>query len=191
MNRTEKATLFYIDIVFIAVAIFAAVAGKLPAIPDGGLFAVLLGLASYRGGRALSYNLIFKWIRDALNVREVEDSSGAGMSNESSGSGVRRILGELVCCPICSSTWAAILLLALYAIVPAFGAVFLYALAAAGVAEVLTWVSEYFEWGGRASREISGSFWLEKNGKSPNGNGRKDFLFSRLWERERNERRLQ
>lgn len=194
MNKTEKATLVYIDFVFIAVCVLAAATGRLPEIPSGGLFLIILGLAAYRGGRAVSYNLIFKWVRDALGVTEEADSSGAGNSNvvdPKKVRGVKYILAELICCPICSSTWAGVLLLAVWAIVPAFGAVLLYALAAAGIAEVLTWVSEYFEWAGRSAREVSGSLWISKNVKTPNYEVNKDILFSRMSERENGGRRVQ
>ena len=36
-------------------------------------------------------------------------------------------------------------------------------LAAAGVAEILHWTSEFLSWGGRASREQAGTEWLRKN----------------------------
>lgn len=182
MTKTEKATLFGIDFAFMAVAALAAYTGRLPGI-SAGMFWVVLGLAAYRLGRAISYNLIFKWLRDGLGVDETPDSSGAGNSNNATGKGVRRIFAELVCCPICSSTWAALILLAVYTAIPAFGLVLLYALAAAGVAEIATWVSEYFEWGGRQAREVSGSYWLAKNqqGNLENLPESEAEAFSQLW----------
>ncbi len=162
MNRTEKATLIFTDIIFFVLAIFAAWLNRLPPIPDV-LFALLVGLAAFRGGRAIAYNLIFHWLRDLFGVREVDDSSGAGKSNEATGSGVRRMLGELVCCPVCSATWVGLILLLTYAIYQPLGEVLIYALAAAGIGEVFEWLAESLFWHGRLAREQSGSYWMLKN----------------------------
>ena len=163
MTKTEKTTLVVLDLAFLSVAGVAAYMGRLPEIPAG-LFWVLLGFAAFRAGRSVSDNLIFKWLRDLLGVIESADSSGAGNSNEPGKEpGVTRILSELVCCPICSGTWAAVTLLLAYAVIPAYGRALIYALGAAGLAELINWMSEYFSWGGRASREVAGSYWLEKN----------------------------
>ena len=162
MNRTEKATLIFTDIVFFGVAVAAALLNRLPPIPDA-VFVLLLGLAAFRGGRAISYNLIFLWLRDLFGVKEVDDSSGAGKSNEATGHGVQRILGELVCCPVCSATWVGLILLLTFALYQPLGEVLIYALAAAGLGEVFEWLAEFLFWRGRQAREESGSYWLLKN----------------------------
>lgn len=131
LNRTEKATLIFTDIVFFGVAVAAALLNRLPPIPDW-LFPLLVGLAAFRGGRAIAYNLIFHWLRDLFGVREVDDTSGAGKSNEATGHGIRRIIGELLCCPVCSATWVALGLLGIYVIYQPAGEIFTYALAAGG-----------------------------------------------------------
>lgn len=162
MNRTEKATLFITDIVFFGVAFAASLLNRLPPIPDA-VFFVLLGLAAFRGGRAIAYNLIFLWLRDLFGVREVDDSSGAGKSNEATGHGVRRVLGELVCCPVCSATWVGLGLLVIYALYRPLGEILIYALGAAGLGEVVEWLAEFLFWRGRQAREESGSYWMLKN----------------------------
>lgn len=162
MNRAEKATLIFLDVFFLVASGGAALLGKLPAIPDGA-FLPLLGLAAFRGGRAIAYNFIFKWLRDLIKVRVVDDSSGAGQSNEASGTGVRHALGELVCCPICSGTWVGVGLLLIYSLWAPVGTAIIYALAAAGIAEVLDWLSDFLFWNGRYAREAAGSQWLYKN----------------------------
>jgi hypothetical protein len=162
LNRTEKATLITTDIIFFLLALAAAWLGKLPDIP-GLWFPILLGLAAFRGGRAIAHNLIFSWLRDLFGVVEVEDSSGAGKSNVATGRGVRRILGELVCCPVCSGTWVAITLLLLYSLEAKVGAALIYALAAAGLGELFEWLSEMMFWKGRSAREDSGTQWMYKN----------------------------
>ncbi len=162
MNRAEKATLIFLDIFFLVASAGAALLGKLPVIPDWA-FLPLLGLAAYRGGRAIAYNFIFKWLRDLAGVKETDDSSGAGQSNQAAGTGVRHALGELLCCPICSGTWVGVGLLVIYALWAPGGAAIIYALAAAGIAEVLDWLSDFLFWNGRRAREEAGSHWLYKN----------------------------
>lgn len=162
MNKSEKATLILLDAAFFAAATLAAYLGKLPEISSAA-FLPLLGLAAFRGGRAIAYNFIFKWLRDLFGVREVDDSSGAGRSNEATGTGIRHALGELVCCPICSGTWVGVALLLIYALLPEVGTALIYALAAAGVAEVLDWLSDFLSWNGRSAREQAGTQWLLKN----------------------------
>lgn len=162
MNRAEKAALIFLDVLFVIVAAGAALLGKLPPIPDWA-FLPILGLAAFRGGRAIAYNFIFKWLREMIGVREVDDSSGAGQSNEAAGTGVRHALAELVCCPICSGTWVGVGLLVIYALYAPVGTALIYALAAAGIAEIFDWLSDFLSWNGRAARERAGTDWLYKN----------------------------
>lgn len=162
MNRAEKATLIFLDVLFFVAAGGAALIGKLPPIPDWA-FLPVLGLAAYRGGRAIAYNFIFKWLREMFGVFETDDSSGAGQSNEATGKGIRHALAELVCCPICSGTWVGVMLLVIYALYAPVGTALMYALAAAGIAEIFDWMSDFFSWNGRAARERAGTDWLYKN----------------------------
>lgn len=162
LNLTEKATLITTDIIFFLAALAAAWLGKLPEI-SGLWFPLLLGLAAFRGGRAIAYNLIFKWLRELFQIREVDDSSGAGQSNEATGTGIRRILGELICCPVCSGTWVGLALLVIYAFDARVGTALIYALAAAGIGELFEWTAESLFWKGRYAREQSGTQWIYKN----------------------------
>jgi hypothetical protein len=150
------------DVVFFGAALAAAYLGKLPEIPNG-VFFILLGLAAFRGGRAIAYNYIFKWLRDLFHVAEFDDSSGAGRSNEATGTGFQHALGELVCCPVCSGTWVGVSLLVIYSLSAAYGSALIYALAAAGIGEVVEWISEFLFWKARAAREEAGTHWLYKN----------------------------
>lgn len=125
---------------------------------------VLVSFAAFRTARALSYNVVFAWLRAPFCRVEI-DSSGAGDSVVPR----ERIhpllyaIGDCLACPICTGTHAGTILLALIAWVPSFGLVMTFALGVAGVAEVLHWLSEMMEWKGRANREISGTYWLQKN----------------------------
>ena len=126
------------------------------------LFVILLGLAAFRVGRAISYNYIFSWLR-APFVDKHLDSSGAGDSEDPKGEGITRVMGELLCCPICTGTWGAIVMLGFYAVRPAWAMVFMAVMAASAIAEYLHWSSERDEWQGRMAREISGT---ENQGKT-------------------------
>jgi len=163
MKTSERLTLVGIDFAFLVIAGAISVFGELPVIPSGALLFVLVGIAAFRVGRAVSFNMVFLWLRDLLGIEAEPDSSGAGDSNVPKGEGPRRILAELVCCPICSGTWAAIILIGIYAVSSGLGSVFIYAFAAAGFAEVLHWSSEFFEWKGRSAREDAGTAWIAKN----------------------------
>lgn len=164
MDQGEKRAMVFLEIGFLAIMGAAAWFDRIPEIPAV-VFYGLLGLAAYRGGRAVSYNRIFKFIRDWIGIVEVRDSSGAGDSTEigSGVSGFRRGIAELILCPVCSGTWIAAGLVFIYSISPEFGRVLVASLGAAGAAELFLWIGEFFEWRGREARESSGSYWIEKN----------------------------
>jgi hypothetical protein len=123
---------------------------------------VLVGLAAFRGGRAVAYNFIFSWLR-APFTHSSPDSSGAGDSIHASGQGLKRVLGELLSCPLCAGTWVALVLSGCIVLVYPFGMALAFVLAAAGAAEILHWWAGRDEWQGRAAREQAGSAWLSKN----------------------------
>lgn len=157
MSRKEKGYLIGLDVLFIAVALVASRAGRLPSIDGPLALWVMLGLAAFRLGRAVAYNFIFLWLRQALGILSVPDESGDDNRNQVTGQGAKYILGELVSCPICAGTWAAMILLSLYLWVPQVGQVLIYALAAAGLAELTNWASEAGQWVGRWGRVSAGT----------------------------------
>lgn len=157
-----KKAYLTIELVFFALVALASLRiERLLEQPPHLLAALLLlgGFASFRAARTISYNGVMGWLREPFcNV--VKDSSGAGDSTEAKpGSAI----GELLSCPICSGTWAALLLLDVFLYFPAFGWVLFAALGLAGMSEVLHWRAEREEWQGRAQRERAGSAWIEKN----------------------------
>lgn len=149
----EKLTLIGLEIAFLIAAFL--IGDRLPPL-EGWLLFVALGFASFRAGRAIAFNYIFKWIRTPFDIEEVPHSSGAGSDNHAKGVGYKKAIGELLCCPICSGTWAVLVLLGLSNL--PIGRALIWALAAAGVAEVLHWFSLTFEWGGHLSRELTGMY---------------------------------
>lgn len=152
--------------------IFVTVAGVLavfsrPQVLHDPLILLLVGLAAYRGGRAVAYNFIFTWLRAPFTL-VVDDSSGAGKSVEARGKGLRRVLGELLCCPTCAGTWVGLMLAGLLVVAYPLGLLLAFVLAASGISEILHWWSERNEWQGRAAREEAGSSWLWKHRESVN-----------------------
>jgi len=127
------------------------------------LLLVALGIAAFRGGRAVSGDGVFSWLRHPF-CAETADSSGAGNSTGPRyEGGILSVIGQAICCPICSGTWVAVCLLTLYVLAPAWGAIVIYLLAAAGIGECLVYTTERAEWQARAAREEAGSQWLAKN----------------------------
>jgi len=126
------------------------------------LVLVLVGVAAFRGGRAIAYNFIFSWLRAPFTT-VADDSSGAGKSVEACGHGLRRVMGELLCCPTCAGTWVALTLSGLLALAYPIGLTLAFVLAASGIGEILHWRAERDEWQGRATREEAGTAWLWKN----------------------------
>lgn len=120
---------------------------------------VVFALATYRLGRAVAFNAVFEWLRQPF-TKVVPHDSGADDECVADGKpgSVRFALGELLTCPICSGTWSALALLAVYLVDPAFGRLLVYALGLAGAAELLHWRSEYDQWQGRAGRSLTGSY---------------------------------
>jgi hypothetical protein len=117
---------------------------------------VLLSLATYRMGHLISYDRVMEPLR-SLFTETVPDSTGAGDSVEPKGTGFQNAIGQLLCCPICSGTWAAAgLVYALYTF-PAPARVFITILAAVGAAEILNAAGELFSWGGQYARTMSGA----------------------------------
>jgi hypothetical protein len=121
----------------------------------------MLGFATLRLAHTVSFNGVAEWLRFPF-TKEVVDTSGAGGSIEAK-DGFFNVVGQLISCPICSGTWSAMFLVSIYAYFPALGTAFIAVLGVAGISEMLHWGSELLEWGGRASREASGSMWLQKN----------------------------
>lgn len=121
----------------------------------GWLDLVLLVFATYRMGHLIAYDLVTEPLRQFFTVT-VPDSTGAGESVEPRGEGVRRALGQLVSCPICSGTWAAaVMVYALY-LWPDPTRVFLLVMAAIGAAELLNSAGEAFAWTGQNQRTLAG-----------------------------------
>src|SRR5574340_36624 len=116
---------------------------------------VLIGIATFRLGRMISYDRVMDPLR-APFTRVVADSSGEGKTTASRGTGLRQTIGQLITCPICVGTWVAAFLVLLMLAAPNGTRIFLYVIAAVGLAEILNPLTETLCWAGRSGRSMSG-----------------------------------
>jgi hypothetical protein len=117
---------------------------------------VLLAFSTYRMGHLISYDRVMEPLRQFF-TETVPDSTGAGESVEAKGVGFQQAIGQLVCCPICSGTWVAAMLVYLLYLWPDATRVFLAMTAAVGAAELLNNAGEAFSWSGQYYRTVSGA----------------------------------
>lgn len=116
---------------------------------------VLIGIATFRLGRMISYDRVMDPLR-APFTRVVADSSGEGKTVAPRGSGLRQTIGQLISCPICVGTWVAAFLVLMMLAAPNGTRIFLYVIAAVGLAEILNSLTETLCWAGRSGRSMSG-----------------------------------
>jgi hypothetical protein len=122
----------------------------------GWLDLVLLIFATYRLGHLISYDRVTEPIR-SLFTETLPDPSGAGETVEAKGEGFQQAFGQLICCPICSGTWAAAALVYALYLWPDPVRVFLAMTAAVGAAEILNAAGEALSWNGQHHRNQSGA----------------------------------
>ena len=116
----------------------------------------LLGMATYRMGHLLSYDRVMEPLR-SLFTETVPDSTGEGDSVQPKGEGFQEVIGQLLCCPICTGTWSAAFLVYIMYLWPGPARVFVTILAAVGISEFLNSAGELFSWGGQYARTMSGA----------------------------------
>lgn len=112
---------------------------------------ILLGLASFRIGRMIAFEGVGAPIREPFTETTV-DASGAGQTVVATGSGPRRVFGELVSCPICLGTWVAAGLVYGLHLMPRPTRVLIAIMGTTGVAELCYSVTEALDWNARAAR---------------------------------------
>ncbi|MFF3849865.1 DUF1360 domain-containing protein [Streptomyces sp. NPDC002328] len=66
----------------------------------------LMGTATYKASRLLSRDKITSFVR-APFTRRTSDALAGEVLDEPRGTGVRRVVGDLVSCPFCVSVWVA------------------------------------------------------------------------------------
>lgn len=149
----KKVSLIVLDITFLLViGVLASVKGIHLTFVE----VLILGLATVRMARALSFNEIFEWLREPFTKVE-PDSCGAGADvHPKFEDGHKAAIGGLLSCPICTGTWSALALLSLWVLVPTYGRYLAYALALAAISEFIHYSMCLMEWGGRLARVTSG-----------------------------------
>ena len=135
---------------------------------------LILGLAASFAGRAVAYMEIFEWFREPFTKTVPHHSMGAYV--EPKGKGWRRAIGGLLSCPVCSGTWAAAILVPLYAYIQA-GRLLVYVLAIAAIAWFISYLTEAIEWHKAMAWEAAGHYQLEHQTIQPaaKSNGKYDF----------------
>jgi hypothetical protein len=137
-------------------AAFAPGRGSRQALTASALDIAMLGLASFRMGRMTAYDAVAEPIREPF-AETVEDVSGAGMTTEAQGEGPRKVLGELLTCPICAGTWAAAGMVYGLRVAPGPARLFVTIMSAAGATELLNGAVEALEWSAQANRQRAGA----------------------------------
>jgi hypothetical protein len=115
----------------------------------------LIGLASHRVGRIVAFERVAVPIREPFTAT-VPDSTGVDETVVARGRGVQWAVGELLSCPTCVASWAALMMYIGMALVPGPTRVLISVLSAAGVAELVHNSVERLEWTARAARVRAG-----------------------------------
>ncbi|HEY3282539.1 MAG TPA: DUF1360 domain-containing protein [Armatimonadota bacterium] len=95
---------------------------------------LLLCLATFRLTELVTYDRITRFLRDPF-IRRVEIRKDDGTQEEEvepAGSGLRRVVGELLICPWCTGIWAATGLTYFWVLAPGPARVLMLALGVAG-----------------------------------------------------------
>lgn len=111
----------------------------------------LIGIASHRVGRIVAFERVALPLREPFTAT-VPDGTGVDETVVARGRGVQWAIGELMSCPTCVASWAALMMYVGLAVVPGPTRALISVLAAAGVAEIAHNAVEQLEWGARAAR---------------------------------------
>lgn len=112
------------------------------------------GMAAHRIGRMIAFEQVAEPLREAFTAT-VPDESGADETVVARGRGLRWAIGELLSCPICVGTWAALGLSIGMLVMPGPTQFVVRVLSIAGVAELNYAAVEHLEWSARAARRAS------------------------------------
>ncbi|MDQ3810245.1 MAG: DUF1360 domain-containing protein [Chloroflexota bacterium] len=112
---------------------------------------LLLGLSSFRIGRMIAFEGVATPLREPFTETRL-DGSGAGQTVVATGRGPRRVIGELMSCPICLGTWVAAGLVYGLHLLPRPTRVLLAIMSTTGVAELCYSLTEALDWNARAAR---------------------------------------
>ncbi|MEU6776703.1 DUF1360 domain-containing protein [Streptomyces sp. NPDC046759] len=109
---------------------------------------LLLGAAAYKTSRLLTRDKITSFLR-APFTRRVDAGEASEVIDEPRGDGIRRAVGDLLCCPFCTSAWTSGALVCSYAAAPRLTRLVCAGLGAVTVADWLqyawTWTQQTTE----------------------------------------------
>jgi hypothetical protein len=126
---------------------------------------ILLGLSSFRLGRMVSYDLVMESIR-APFTETLPDPTGAGETVEPKGTGWRRAMGNMLCCPICVGTWIAAALVYGLELAPRPTRLLVSIMGSIGLGELLNALTEALSWNAQRAREQAGTQAMAKASRS-------------------------
>lgn len=115
----------------------------------------LTGMATHRIGRMIAFEKVAEPLREPFTAT-VPDSTGADDTVIARGRGLQWALGELLSCPVCVGTWAALGLSIGRMVLPGPTRFVTRVLAIAGIAELNYSAVERLEWGARRDRRDAG-----------------------------------
>ncbi len=115
----------------------------------------LTGMAAHRIGRMIAFEKVAEPLREPFTAT-VPDSTGADDTVVARGRGLQWALGELLSCPVCVGTWAALVLSIGRMVLPGPTRFVTRVLAIAGIAELNYTAVERLEWGARSARRDVG-----------------------------------
>ena len=129
------------DVIFIVLYVGAMLIlyslGKLPR-SIGILDLVLLGLATARLSDVISTDEIMQWLREPFVEMQHEQIAGReGDVRTGRGTGMRRVVGELLSCPWCVGVWVAAALTYAYFLFPRIVWLFVLLLAIAEIGSLV------------------------------------------------------
>jgi uncharacterized protein DUF1360 len=154
-NRATKLTLTGVFLALMG-AFAARLSGRGEAPELRPFDLALLDLATFRTGRLIAFERVAAPLREPFTATTPDDA-GAGEVVVPQGSGARRVLGELLSCPVCVGTWVAAGLVYGLHLAPRPTRVFLAVMGTTGAAELLNCAAEALGWLGRAARKEAGA----------------------------------
>lgn len=156
-HRTETFVFWLLEGVFLL--------GALTGVMNYGfLDIIILGLASSFVGRAVAYLKIFEWLRRPfIDVHKHPVGVGEYTELKPGLTGWRYVLGSLIECPICSMTWAAMIL-------PKLPVNLTHIFAAVAIGWIAIYITEALEWTKARNWHDAGHILWRRT----NGNGHKD-----------------
>src|SRR6185295_7178549 len=105
----------------------------------------------FRIGRMIAFEGVAAPLREPFTETRV-DASGAGQTVVAVGNGPRRVMGELMSCPICLGTWVAAALVYALHLLPGPTRVLVAIMGTTGMAELVYSTTEALDWNARAAR---------------------------------------